>query len=193
MKQVLALALTFAVSSSFRWPLPEGWKEETIPFPLEFAPELPYKGVEELRFSPGMFKPDQPGYWSYAFVWWLDGRPTLDATELSSSLQRYFTGLITSVAKDKGFTIDPAKITASVHAVPAPKPKLGHAVKAFAGAVNAYDAFATGKPIALNVEIWVWDCEKSGKRAAIVLASPQPTSAQIWTSLYKRRHEFGCH
>jgi hypothetical protein len=189
----VALALLWTASASFEWPLPEGWRQETIPFPLEFAPELPYQGVEELRFSPGMFKPDQGGYWSYAFVWWLDGRPTLDATELSSSLTRYFTGLCTSVAKEKGQAIDPAKVSASLHGMTDSPRKLEHAVRAFAGTVNSYDPFATGKPIVLNVEAWVWDCDRSGKRAVLVLASPQPESAPIWSSLRKRRDEFVCH
>lgn len=187
-----ALALTLAVSGSFQWPLPEGWKKETIPFPLEFTPDLPYQGVEELRFSPGMFKPDQEGYWSYAFVWWLDGRPTLDAAELSSSLKRYFTGLCTAVAKDKGHAIDPARFSASVQAVSATR-KLDHAVAEFAGTVDAYDAFVTGKPILLHVEAWVWDCDRSGKRAALVLASPKPAGTPIWTSLRQRRDSFACH
>lgn len=192
MKLALSLALLLAISGSFQWPLPEGWKKETIPFPLEFAPDLPYQGVEELRFSPGMFKPDQEGYWSYAFVWWLDGRPALDAAELSSSLKRYFTGLCTAVAKDKGDAIDPVKFSASVHAV-APTRKQDHAVAAFAGTVDAYDAFVTGKPIVLKVEVWVWDCDRSGKRAALVLASPKPASDPIWSALRQRRDAFACH
>jgi len=193
MKLTLALPLALALSASFQWPLPEGWKQETIPFPLDFAPQLPYQGVEELRFSPGMFKPDQEGHWSYAFVWWLDGRPALDAPELTSSLQRYFAGLCTSVAKEKGRTLDPSTITASVHAVGGGERKLGHAVMAFAGTVHAYDAFATGKPIVLNVEVWVWDCDRAGKRAALFLASPKPESAPIWSSLRQRRDAFVCH
>lgn len=193
MKPALALALSLAVSGSFQWPLSEGWRQETIPFPLEFAPDLPYKGVEELRFSPGMFKSDQGGYWSYAFVWWLDGHPALDASELNSSLQSYFAGLCTSVAKDKGQTIDPAKISASLHAVAGPERKLGHAVAAYAGTVDSYDPFVTGKPITLNLEVWVWDCDRSGKRAAMILVSPKPASAPIWSSLRKRRDAFVCH
>ncbi len=192
MKLALALTLTLAVSGSFQWPRPQGWREETIPFPLEFAPDLPYQGVEELRFSPGMFKPDQGGYWSYAFVWWLDGRPALDAAELSSSLKRYFTGLCTAVAKDKGHPIDPARFAASVHALAAAR-KQDHAVAAFAGTVDAYDAFVTGKPIVLNVEVWVWDCDRSGKRAALVLASPKSASAPVWSALRQRRDAFACH
>jgi hypothetical protein len=192
MKLALALAL-LAVTGSFQWPLHEGWRKETIPFPLGFAPELNYAGVEELRFSPGMFKPDQADYWSYAFVWWLEGRPTLDAAELTASLQRYFAGLCTSVGTEKGYPIDPAKILASLHAVASPKHRLGHAVAAFAGTVESYDPFVTGKPIVLNVDVWVWDCDRSGKRVASVLVSPQPASAPIWSSLRERRHEFVCH
>src|SRR5262245_21994624 len=159
MKLAPALVLALAATGSFQWPVPEGWRQEMIPFPLEFAPDLPYEGVEELRFSPGMFKPEQGGYWSYAFVWWLDGRPELDAAQLSSSLRRYFAGLCTSVAKEKGQTIDPARFSASLRAVPNSSRKLGHTVAAFSGSVDSYDPFATGKPIALNVEVWVWDCD----------------------------------
>jgi hypothetical protein len=149
--------------ASFVWPVAEGWRKETIPFPLEFAPDLALSGVEEIRFAPGMFKPGEDGYWSYAFVWWLDGRPAL------------------------------ARFKASFHALPPPPKKLGHAVQAFAGTVDSYDAFATGKPIVLQLEVHVWDCAEAGRRVAMILASPQPESAPIWTSLHARRDEFVCH
>ena len=64
-------ALTEAAEVPFHLPTPEGWRTETIPFPLEFAPELDYEGVEELRFAPGMFTEGAEDYWTYAFVWWL--------------------------------------------------------------------------------------------------------------------------
>jgi hypothetical protein len=180
-----------AAEETFRWPVPEGWKSETIPFPLEFAKDLPYSGVEELRFAPGMFAPDQDGYWSYAFLWWLDGRPALGAAELQDALKRYFAGLITAVAKDKGFPVDPARFSASIQAAPRPQGKLGHDVEAFAGTVDSYDGFKTGAPIVLEVEVWVWDC--AAKRAALMLASPKPPTAPIWSLLRQRRDEVACH
>jgi glycine betaine/choline ABC-type transport system substrate-binding protein len=178
---------------SFQWPVAEGWRKETMAFPLEFAKDLGFSGVEEIRFAPGMFKPDIDGYWSYAFAWWLDGRPTLGAAELERSLTRYFAGLITAVAKDKGYAIDRARFSASIRALPRSSGKLGHEVHAFAGTVESYDAFATGKPIVLNLDVWVWDCADSGKRVAMVLASPKPASAPIWKALHARRDEFICH
>ena len=178
---------------SFQWPVIEGWRKETIPFPLEFAKAIPFAGIEELRFSPGMFEPGQGGYWSYAFVWWLDNRPTLGAAEIETTMQRYFAGLITNVASEKKHPIDPAHFGASVRAVPGVLTKSGHAVHAFAGTVDSYDAFVTGAPIVLNLEVWVWDCPDAGKRVALVLASPKPATAPIWGSLRKRRDEFVCH
>jgi hypothetical protein len=97
------------------------------------------------------------------------------------------------VAKDKGFAIDPARFAASIRELPNAPGKLGHKVQAFAGTVDSYDAFATGKPIVLNLDVWVWDCADTGKRAVMVLASPKPQSAPIWKALRARRDEFICH
>ena len=178
---------------AFEWPKPEGWKTETIPFPLDFAPEIKLQGVEELRFAPGMFKPEAPGYWSYAFAWWLDGEPALGQAELERSLLSYFQGLITEVSKEKGRKIDPGHFRVAVRPSSGAPAKEGHTVQAFAGTAELYDAFATGKPLSLNLEVWVWDCPVAGKRVALVLASPRPTSEPIWKDLAQRRDELLCH
>jgi len=99
----------------------------------------------------------------------------------------------TGVAKEKKYPIDPSRFAASIHAVPGVLTKSGHEVRALAGTVDSYDAFATGAPIVLNLEVWVWDCPVAGKRAALVLASPKPVTAPTWDSLRKRRDEFVCH
>jgi hypothetical protein len=93
------------------WPTPAGWKSETIPFPLDFAPQLAHRGVEELRFAPGMFDPAAPGYWSYAFVWRTEDAAQLDAAQLGGELVAYFRGLISAV--DKTLSVDPVTATAT--------------------------------------------------------------------------------
>ena len=45
----------------------ETWKYEKLELPLNFAPNLPYQGFEELKFAPGMFKPNTNDYFSYIF------------------------------------------------------------------------------------------------------------------------------
>jgi hypothetical protein len=120
------------------WPVPEGWKRETIPFPLEFAPSLAHRGVEELRFPPGFLK-DSPNRWSYAFEWAITDEADLDATQLAAELVTYFRGLLVAVDGDKR-RFDPDKITAI-----AEKRGDTFAVKAF-----IFDAFGAGNPVALE-------------------------------------------
>jgi hypothetical protein len=48
---------------------PDGWTVERLPFPIEFAPQIPYKGVEELRFAPGWGDIKSDEHWTYAFLW----------------------------------------------------------------------------------------------------------------------------
>jgi hypothetical protein len=84
------------------WSVPDGFRSETIPFPLEFAPGLAHRGVEELRFAPGFFDPAAPGYWSYAFVWRLEDAAALDAAGIARELETYFRGLLTAVDPDVG-------------------------------------------------------------------------------------------
>ena len=96
-----------------KWPVPDGWKEETIPFPLGFAPSIAHEGVEELRFAPGFSKLGTPDVWVYAFVWRLTDRAELDAAQLAGELTAYFRGLMVAVDGDKK-RIVPEKITAEV-------------------------------------------------------------------------------
>jgi hypothetical protein len=79
------------------WPVPDRWRSELIPFPLEFAPGLPHRGVEEIRFPPGFFDPAAAGYWSYVFVWRLDAAAAFDEGVIAGELTTYFRGLIAAV------------------------------------------------------------------------------------------------
>ncbi len=94
------------------WRVPEGWKHETIPFPLAFAPALTHRGVEELRFPPGFLEVGAANRWSYAFVWRLEDAAVLDARQLSDELVVYFRGLLAAVDGEK-HRLDTAKITAT--------------------------------------------------------------------------------
>ena len=92
-------------SLPFHLPAPEGWLTETIPFPLDFAPELDYQGLEELRFAPGMFKTESENLWSYTFVWWFPDSTEVSNERLEKDLSRYFEGLMVAVGEsvDNGY------------------------------------------------------------------------------------------
>ncbi len=120
------------------WSTPAGWKSETIPFPLGFAPSLTHRGTEEIRFAPRFFEPEAPGYWSYVFVWRTEDPAVLDAAGLAGELATYFKGLVAAVDQDNKIT---ARDQISVQAV-ADGARLQLAV-------HTFDAFKTAQPIDL--------------------------------------------
>ncbi len=130
-------------------PLRAGWRKERLEFPLSFAPGLPYKGYEDLRFMPGMFNPDAKDYFSYAFVWWIEGLPTLDAKGLESQLTAYFQGLATDVGKGKSLNIPSGATLVHVKRVARIN------VDAFQASVRTVDAFNGARALDLRLDIQV--------------------------------------
>jgi len=78
---------------------PEGWSGETLKLPPGFARDMKLKGIEEIRFAPGMFKPDTETFFSYAFVFWLPGDKPIEADTIHSEIMTYYRGLATAVSK----------------------------------------------------------------------------------------------
>ena len=66
----VAIALAAAQEKGKDIPLeaPKGWKGETIDLPTKFAPGMKLRGLEKIRFAPGMFKADAKDFFSYVFV-----------------------------------------------------------------------------------------------------------------------------
>jgi hypothetical protein len=126
-----------AVSAS--WAVPVGWKSETIPFPLGFAPDIQHTGEEELRFPAGFLKPASTEYWSYTFIWRTTDPAVLDASALGDELTRYFRGLITAVDEGKQNVKDRDAIIARAVA----------SGDSFELTAHVFDAFGTGQPVDL--------------------------------------------
>jgi len=161
---------------SLEWPVSAGWKHETIPFPLEFAPGLPFRGTEELRFAPGFFQPDSSTFWSYAFAWSLENPPTFDAPTLSPVLREYFSGLALAVGKDK-YPMDPERFAVEL------APGIEGGQKVLAGHVRTYDPFTTGQPIELNLEARLRDGPQGGPPVLTFLLSTRPFDDAVWDEL----------
>lgn len=188
------------LSSLRTWKTPPGWRAETIPFPLPFAQDLHHQGLEELRFAPGFFDPSAPGYFSYAMIWWLRDREQLTAEQLSLELLHYYQGLCNAVRTGQ---LTPQQPSFPAHLSPTDTDHPGWDM--LSGEAHLYDAFKTGQPLTLQLRVYQRECEpstdqdatlhtpKQRHRAIILLASPQPTSAQIWTELLLRRDQFSCN
>ncbi|MBI5431557.1 MAG: hypothetical protein HZA52_01870 [Planctomycetes bacterium] len=171
----------------FPWPLPPGWIAETIPFPLGFAPSLNYSGLEELRFAPGMFKAESEDFWTYAFVWWLEGEVALDASKLNEELAIYFEGLSAAV-EGPDFDAERAKVVSRL----APAPSDDAKRTRWHGTVSSYDAFATHARIELHVEVESFRCEARDRTVAMFLVSPRPPGHTVWTQLAAVGDSFRC-
>ena len=177
-----------SVEVPFYLPTPEGWRTETIPFPLEFAPELEYEGLEELRFAPGMLEEGSADFWSYAFVWWVPEGTQFETERLQSDLEHYFRGLATAVAEAREF--DPGEPDYDVQLKPTGSSTPDH--PQWVGTAATYDVFASRKPVRLNVRIDIVPCSSQGRLAALFQLSPQPRDHSIWETLDNLRQEFSC-
>lgn len=144
------------------------WREEKIDFPPQWAPELP-KGEDELRFAPGMFKREDEGYWSYAFVLRLDEKFEGEAA-LASLLNGLYRGLISSVARGRKIDFEGEAATVD----------LSFAwERHFRGHVDLVDAFVTGERIRVHLEVETV-ARTEGGTAVRVAASPQDANHGMW-------------
>ena len=63
------------------------WRKEMFLFPINFAPDIDYKGIEDARFPEGWEKLDSPNFWSYAFAWNLENSGDITESDLEVNLQ----------------------------------------------------------------------------------------------------------
>ena len=195
MKSLLILAICWAAAQDadpYTFTAPEGWRSERIPFPPGFAKNLDYKGHEDLRFAPGMFKPEAPDYFSYAIVMWIEGAMSFEPVSLEKDLLKYYKGLCASVAKGKKFDLDLSTITVLV-TKQEKKGMLGGVEAAqFHGHIDWYDPFVTGKPLTLQLEIWARSADAGKRSCLFILASPKEKATPVWEALRKIQSGFAC-
>ncbi|MEO6547003.1 MAG: hypothetical protein ABIN94_03360 [Ferruginibacter sp.] len=167
---------------------PKGWDVERFAIPIEFAPQIPYTGIEDVRFTPGWGKAETNEYWSYAFLWYLDGTIETHAKTVENNLKAYYTGLV-------GRNIEPRKIPAS-KLVPV-KTKFKEVktnpgdLKTFNGTIYMLD-YMEQKPITLNCIVHVKSCTGQNKTFIFNEISPKLYSDNVWQSLNKLWIDFRC-
>jgi hypothetical protein len=168
------------------WEVPEGWRTETIPFPLDFAKTLPYRGVEELRFPKAFLTAGDDWYFSYAFIWHVAAPWPADADALEADLVAYFRGLSIAVGGEERADIAAHPFSAQLD---------GDLAKGrVTGTVAAFDPFATQAPVALHVRIWAVPCTAAHERAYVFLASPRAAADgdAVWVELERLGGAFRC-
>lgn len=148
----------------------EGWQGETFALPPGFAPELP-SGKESLRFSPGWRDPKAEGFWSYAFVMWIDERAP-DAARIDALLEAYYNGLMAAFAAGKK----------DISGTPAQVEVKRVAPGWYEGRMHLIDGFATLEPIDVRVLVDVV-AEGEARSSLRIRVSPKSEGHGIWGSL----------
>jgi hypothetical protein len=167
---------------------PQGWNIERFAIPIEFAPSIPYKGVEDVRFAPGWADPKSNEYWAYAFLWNLEGSPEISPEITEKNLTAYYTGLIgrnidrRKIPKEK---LVPVKVT--LKKTSADEGDL----QTYSGTVDMLD-YMEQKPIILNCIVHVKSCPGKSNLFVFYQISPQPSTSQIWKDLRNLWTTFGC-
>lgn len=159
---------------------PDTWRGEIIPFPLEFAPDIELSGREELRFAPGMFDPKKGDFFSYTFVWWLDGKVAVDQKMLRDNLLRYYKGLYRARAKtnQKDLSSTQVEVTATRDLAWVPG-----AEQNFRARIEWVDPFVTQKPLTLHMMIAQWYCEDLDHTAVYFAVSPNQEAPDLWETM----------
>jgi len=175
--------------ASYDLAIPPGWTTEKIPFPIEFAPQISYKGTEDLRFAPGWAKKGDPQYWSYAFLWWLENDPAINEEALEKDLTAYYNGLVNAnIAERK---IPSIKIVPTVIKVK----KISTApndTATYSGTINMLD-YMIPAPMVLNSIIHVRNCESKKRTAVYFAMSPQQADHAIWKEFDGMVKGLGCN
>ncbi|HTL08822.1 MAG TPA: hypothetical protein VL307_11210 [Chitinophagaceae bacterium] len=168
--------------------MPQGWDIERFLIPIEFAPSIPYKGIEDIRFTPGWGNVKSNEYWTYGFLWYLDNKPQMTATIVASNLRAYYSGLVgrnissRKIPSDKLFPVQSqmkAIITAPGDA------------KTFRGTIHMLD-YMEQKPITLNCIVHVRLCPGQDKTFVFNEISPKPFTDSVWIGLNQLWTNFKC-
>jgi hypothetical protein len=184
---ILIIQPGYSQQSDYSWPLPEKWTREIIPFPVNFAPRLDYRGIEEVHFMPGWRGTDSlPNqWWSYTFIWFLDSVIIFDADKLKRDLTIYFEGLQREVRK-KPVDSYRLNVTTEVRVKRHSKKDPGN----FSGNAKILDVFSSDEPVKLNMKISFFTSSHLKKTIVFFELSPKRFHDLVWHELDRHISEF---
>ena len=159
--------------------IPKDWTTEHFDLPPDFAPQITYRGIEDLRFSPGWGDVKSDQHWTYGFLWWLEGTPILDAQTLQSNLQAYYSGLIARNIESR--KIPAEKIVPTVVSIKQIY-TASQDVATFNGTISMLD-YHSQLPIKLHCVIHVKFCNQKDRLTVYFAVSPKPSGNAVWRTL----------
>lgn len=151
------------------------WLKEIIKFPIGFAPDITYKGYEDLRFSRHWTKKDSTDFWTYAFTWHVKGQQVVSEAILEAHIKSYYNGLMGAVNKKKDFKVPETMVLFLKDT--------GNNQIDYIGKISVYDSFHTERMIVLNIQMTQFYCEQTNTSDLLFRISPQPFDHEVWQTL----------
>jgi len=145
------------------------WGKEVFIFPIRFAPGIKYEGIEEAQFPKGWSKKESPNFWSYVFVWDIEGNKVNSKKELEADLKTYFDGLMNSQNTMAQFS----------------RIENSNSKTSYVGKVSFFDNLKTKEDIILNVRVEKKYCKKTNKSMVVFRFSPKEFNHKVWNTIDK--------
>lgn len=169
--------------------VPDDWRMEKFEFPLDFAPSIPYKGIQEAYFAAGWGDLNSDEFWTYAFIWYLDEDPEILEWKLEEYIISYFDGIMQATAKRKNRE-NSVVIT----------PTLAEFIRTrtydndseYEGRVLVHDVFTTNDRVTLHVKVRTNYCQKSDKHIVLFMLCPKEAKSEIFETLDNLRMREEC-
>ncbi len=172
--------------------VPAGWKGEQISLPPSFAKEMQFNGIEEARFSPGMFQEKSETFFSYFFVFKIDPGSELTQKNIERELLTYYQGLSRAIFNSRKKKIDTSQFTCKLtKVIPVDPQKIyPQGLTEYSATVNWTEPFVIQKPQTLNLIIQAWTGKTTKHGYLFVCVSPQDIKTNIWQSMRNIRGTF---
>jgi hypothetical protein len=165
---IITVSQFVSAEETFKWNTEEGWH---------------VKGVEEIRFAPGMFKPDTPDFFSYVFVFAVEGKSTFSDEVVEKELMTYYKGLCKAVMRQPELDVSGFKLVMTKDKKAGKGPATATNVVQYSAKLDWIEPFATKKSQQLNFEIQSYSIPGSDSSFLFVAASPSKTDTEIWTKM----------
>jgi hypothetical protein len=184
----LACAAAMLASAQLASPIPAPaeWRAESFLFPLQFAPSIPYEGVEYVRFTPGWTRFATDEGFSYVILWDVKAR-AVAPEDIEDFLEAYFAGLMKNVGLQRKIGDKEIKTSAAAH----PMAAIDGWQQGYGLEVRTWNAFSKGEPLLLYGEVGQRAC--GADRMQIFYAFSRATRDRpIWEGLRAARKATTC-
>ncbi len=168
--------ISFAADDSVQVTFDTEWRGERLILPTGFAPDLSLRGIEEIRFAPGMLQPDLEDFFSYVLVFYLPNQKPLTQMQIHTELLKYYRGLAASVGRDRQPKIETDKFALALTPV---EGKDGH----YTAVLDWVEPFKTGKAQKLRFEIESVKIADMNASRLSMSVSPQKSNHPLWPVL----------